>query len=85
VTSGQLSGPTQFTWTPGAGATAFRLLVGDDYHGSSDIYDSGQLPLSTTAETVTIPSNGVNLYVRIEYLVSGSWRLVDYNFTEAGP
>lgn len=81
---GPLSGSTQFTWNPGAGLTGFYLRVGITGPGSTDIYQSGTVPVTTTAETVNIPSNGANLFVRLGYQANGVWAFEDYNFSEGG-
>jgi hypothetical protein len=79
-----LSGATQFIWTPGAGSTGFWLKISIISAGSSDVYSSGQVATSVTSETVTIPSNGAKLFVRLYYMVNGLWKSVDYTFMEAG-
>ena len=51
--------------------------------GSQNLYDSG----ATTATTETVsglPTNGVTLYARLWWEVSGVWTSADYTYTEAG-
>jgi hypothetical protein len=78
-----LSGSTQFTWNPGVGAAKFQLRMGTVGPNAHDIYNSGALANTVTSETVSIPSNGVTLYVRLFYLMNGTWGYRDYTFTEA--
>ncbi|HEY2858562.1 MAG TPA: Ig-like domain repeat protein [Terracidiphilus sp.] len=82
--AGAISGSTAFTWDPGAGARYFHLRIGINQPGSADIYDSGNLPGTVNTETVTIPANGVNVFVRLSYFEDGVWKWVDYTFPEAG-
>jgi len=77
-----LSGSTQFSWTPGAGSSGFWLKISAVSAGSTDIYSSGKVATNVTSEMVNIPSNGAKLYVRLYYLVNGTWKWVDYTFTE---
>lgn len=81
---GKLSGPTTFTWDPGAGSTRFHLTVGSMGIGSYDIYNGPGVANTVTSATATIPSNGVTVFVRLAYLVNGAWSYIDYTFTEAG-
>jgi hypothetical protein len=83
-TATQLSGSTQFTWNPGVGAAKFQLRMGTVGPDAHDIYNSGVLADTVTSETVSIPSNGATLYVRLFYLMNGTWNYKDYTFTEAG-
>jgi hypothetical protein len=78
-----LSGSTLFQWTGGAGIQYYELYVGTVATGSKDVYFSGDLPGSITSQTVTIPSNGKTIYVRLRYEVNGVWHNLDSTFTEA--
>jgi hypothetical protein len=79
-----LSGSTvTFAWTPSAGVTAYQLWLGSTRVGAQNLYDSG----ATKATTVTVsglPTNGVTLYARLWWEVSGVWTSADYIYTEAG-
>jgi len=72
-----------FTWSAVSSATAYWVYVGTTGPKSANIYSSG----STTATSVTvtgIPTYGVNLYVTLFSLISGTWTPVEYTYTEAG-
>ena len=71
-----------FTWNPGAGPTAFQLKVGTTAVGSSNVYSGSAITSSTV--TVSVPANGVNLYVRLGYQVNSVWSWIDYLYKEAG-
>jgi hypothetical protein len=79
-----LSGSTvTFAWTPSAGVTDYQLWLGATGVGSQNLYNSG----ATKATTVTVsglPTNGVTLYARLWWEVSGVWTSADYTYTEAG-
>jgi uncharacterized protein YjiK len=79
-----LSGSTvAFAWTPSAGVTDYQLWLGSTRVGAQNLYDSG----ATKATTVTVsglPTNGVTLYARLWWEVSGVWTSADYTYTEAG-
>jgi sugar lactone lactonase YvrE len=79
-----LSGSSQaFTWSPGNIATHFELWVGTTGVGSSNVYNSGNVTVTT--ETVTgLPTNGEPLYVRLYSLINGSWSSADYTYTAYG-
>ena len=71
-----------FTWTGGVGVVDYVLLVGTTGVASSKIYDSGDV--NVTSETVTVPTQGATLYVRLRQLIGGAWRQTDYTYTEPG-
>jgi hypothetical protein len=79
-----LSGSTvTFAWTPSAGVTDYQLWLGSTGVGSQNLYDSG----ATKATTVTVSglaTNGVTMYARLWWEVSGVWTSADYIYTEAG-
>jgi len=68
-----LSGSTvAFAWTPSAGVTDYQLWLGSTRVGAQNLYDSG----ATKATTVTVsglPTNGVTVYARLWWEVSGVW------------
>jgi hypothetical protein len=73
-----------FTWTNGAGATAYNLWLGLSGPGSSSLYTSGWL--TTTSTTVTsLPAKGATVYARLYSMVSGKVEFNDYTYTEAAP
>jgi hypothetical protein len=72
-----------FTWTPGNTATHFELWLGTTGVGSSNLYNSGNVTVTT--ETVSgLPSNGQPVYARLYYLINGTWQPVDYTYTASG-
>jgi len=75
-----------FTWSNGAGPAEYQLVVGTVPAGTgySNVYNSGVLPSTTTSETVTIPNNGVDIYVTLKQLVNGAWQSTVYTFLEPG-
>jgi hypothetical protein len=81
-TSSPIGGPTMFTWNPGTGSSMFTLFVGTA-QGTNNIYTSGHVANTVTSETVTIPTNGATIYVRLWGEISGVWEYTDYTFTEA--
>jgi hypothetical protein len=82
--SSVLSGSSvNFQWNPGSGPTAYELWLSAVGVGLSEVYNSGQI--SGTSVTVnTVPTNGVNLYVRLYSKIDGAWQSNDYIYTEAG-
>jgi hypothetical protein len=83
-----IGGPTTFVWNSGIGWSAIQLRIGT-YPGWANIYDSGLLAYSPNlpdphARSATIPSDGVNFYVRLLYLMNGAWSYKDYTFKEKG-
>jgi len=81
---GTLSGSSAtFSWSAGAGNTSFRLAVGTQGVGSSDVYN-GASTTNTSVLLTTIPTNGVNLNVRLYYVQQGNTQSIDYLYTEAG-
>jgi Bacterial Ig-like domain (group 3)/Astacin (Peptidase family M12A) len=71
-----------FTWTPGAGATAYRLFLGTTGVGSLNLYNSGTL--GTTSTTVaSIPANGVTVYAQLLSKVGSTWVSENYTYKEA--
>jgi hypothetical protein len=47
--------------------------------GSDSIYYSGVT--TATSETVTVPTNGAKLYVRLYQMINGVWQSTDYTYT----
>lgn len=80
-----LPGPdVTFTWTSnGAPVTRWILDVGTS-PGSSNLYYSGTLLSDELSRTVTgLPTDGRTIYVRLRYLLSGSWQSTIYEVTAA--
>jgi hypothetical protein len=76
------SASTTFTWNAGpAGTTGYGLNVGTSL-GGANLVNIG--PLSGTSVTVTLPTNGAAIYVRLWTELSGNIYLYnDYTYTEA--
>jgi hypothetical protein len=71
---------TTFTWSAGSGATGYYLWVGTT-PGGTDLVNIG--PMSGTSTTVSLPTNGVTIYVRLWTVVKGTTYLYnDYTYTE---
>ena len=83
-TSTPVSGTSvAFAWTPGNNATHFELWVGSINPGSSNLYNSGSVTVTT--ETVSdLPNNGQGFYVRLYWLIDGSWKYADYTYVASG-
>ena len=81
---GTLAGSSAtFSWSAGAGNTAFRLAVGTQGVGASDVYN-GPSTTNTSVALTAIPTNGVKLYVRLYYVQQAVTQSIDYLYTEAG-
>lgn len=81
-----------FTWSAGSGSRYFELKVGS-YGGASDLYNGAAFAytgstycnVSTCSVTVNnLPTSGANLYIRLWYQQTGTWKYIDYTDTEAG-
>jgi hypothetical protein len=59
------------------------LYVGTTGVGSSDIYSGKAVWYTVTSATVSIPANGVLIYVRLNYQLNGVWHHIDYTYTES--
>jgi hypothetical protein len=82
-TGGSTLGTTnvKFTWTSGAGATAYELILGTTGFGSHDLYNSG-LITATTATISSLPANAVTVYARLCSKISGVLSCNNYTYTE---
>jgi hypothetical protein len=82
--SSVLSGSSvNFQWNPGSGPTAYELWLSAVGVGLSEVYNSGQIA-GTSVSVNNVPTNGVNLYVRLYSRINGAWQSNDYIYTEAG-
>jgi len=61
-----------FTWTAGAGASAYWVDIGT-VPGGSSIYSSGNLGNSLTTTAHSLPANDSTIYVTLYSLVGGEW------------
>jgi kumamolisin len=75
------SASTTFTWNAGpAGTTGYGLNVGTSL-GGANLVNIG--PLSGTSVTVSLPTNGATIYVRLWTILNGTTYLYnDYTYTE---
>lgn len=79
-----LTSSASFTWNPGTGgATKFVLNVGTTGRSSSNIY-RGAPTAANSAAVPILPGFGGTLYVRLNYLLGGTWSYVDYTYLESG-
>ncbi len=87
----QLTGPTanggsltgaaaQFTWNAGRGVSEYRLSVGSSVDGA-ELYDASEG--QTLARTVTLPTDGSEIYVTLSSMIDGAWQANRYVFTAA--
>jgi len=75
-----LSGSTvTFTWSAGAGASAYQLDVGTAL-GQGDIFGQN-VGLATSQGVGGIPTNGSTIYVRLGTQINGNWNYSDYTYT----
>jgi hypothetical protein len=79
-----LSGNTAtFTWSAGAGATAYWLDIGSTL-GGNDIYQSGNLGNVLTTTVYSLPADGSTIYVTLWTYVGGQWLNNQYTYV-SGP
>jgi hypothetical protein len=76
-----LSGSTvSFTWSAGAGASAYWLDVGGTT-GANNYYSSGNLGSALTTTVSGLPTDGSNVYATLYSLIGGQWYGNTYNYT----
>jgi Phosphoesterase family len=82
VSGSMLSGAsTTFQWTTGSNVTGYYLWIGTS-PGAHDLANLGEF--TTTSATVTLPTNGATIYVRLWSVVNGRASLYgDYAYAEA--
>jgi hypothetical protein len=71
-----------FTWTTGSDASLTALYVGTDGVGSYDLY-SGYHGSTPPAVVAGLPADGRTIYVRLWFLIEGSWKYNDYIYRAA--
>ena len=75
-----LGSSVTFTWTAAVGASQYSVWFGSTPGGN----DFGAAPLlAGTTYTATLPVQGAVVYVRLWYLVGGTWLYVDTTYTLA--
>lgn len=72
-----------FTWSAGAGPTAYWLYIGTTGPKSANVYNSGILT-GTSAAVSNLPAYGVTLYVTLFSEVGTAWQPVSYTYMESG-
>jgi hypothetical protein len=81
VPNSTLSGSSvTFSWTAGAGATAYWVDAGSAA-GGHQYYSSGNLGPALTTTVNGLPTNGSTVYVTLYSLVSGVWLSNAYTYT----
>ncbi len=79
-----LSGNTAtFTWSAGAGATAYWLDIGNVL-GGNQYYQSGNLGNMLTTTVYSLPADGSTIYVTLYSYVGGQWLNNQYTYV-SGP
>lgn len=68
-----------FTWTPGAGATAYWLDVGNVV-GGNNYYQSGNLGNVTTTTVNGLPTDGSEVFATLYSMVGSSWSANAYTY-----
>lgn len=72
-----------FTWSAGAGPSAYWLYLGNTGPNSANLYSSGSI--TGTSITVSgLPTTGVKLYATLFSKINSTWEPVNYIYTEAG-
>jgi NADH:ubiquinone oxidoreductase subunit len=69
-----------FTWTAGAGASAYWLDVGSTA-GGNQYYQSGNLGNVLTVTVNGLPTDGSTVYVTLYSLIGGQWFSNAYTYT----
>jgi hypothetical protein len=81
---GVLGSSATFTWSPGAGPTAYLLYLGTSA-GSTNIYSSPAATTATSATVSGIPTSGATVYATLYSKIDGVWQNVKYTYTETTP
>jgi hypothetical protein len=80
---GTLSGSSvTFSWTSGAGVSAYELWLGTSGLGSSSLYNSGGITANSVKVT-GLPTRGATIYATLYSDISGVWTPVYATYTEA--
>jgi len=70
-------GSTTFTWDSGVGVTQYALWVGST-PASYDLYAAVE---PAQSRTLSLPTDGRTLYVRLWSFIAGGWQFNDYVYT----
>jgi uncharacterized repeat protein (TIGR03803 family) len=71
-----------FAWSAGSGVTAYWLYVGDTGVGSSDLFNSNSITV-TSINVTGLPTIGATLNVRLWWAFGNAWQYADYTYIEA--
>ena len=71
-----------FKWAGSASPAEFVFRVGTAGQGSKDLYDSGGI--TTTSQTISVPANGITIYVQLWQMIDSTWQVSYYTYTESG-
>jgi hypothetical protein len=74
----------QFTYTNGGGPSSYSIWIGTTGIGSKNLYVSPATTSLSITANVTIPSQGITVYVRLYTLVAGVALYNDYTYLEPG-
>ena len=72
-----------FNWSAGTGVTQYWLTVSGTSLGGTDLYNQST-GTARSASVSGLPTDGRTIYVRLWYLVGGSWLYSDYLYTASG-
>jgi hypothetical protein len=73
----------KFTWSAGAGPSAYKLRLGSDGAGSSNLYSSSATTVTSIAVS-NLPQSSVTLYAQLSWLMDTTWHSADYQYRAAG-
>jgi hypothetical protein len=77
-----LTASQAFSWANGDAATEYMLYLGTTGVGSNNLYNSGQV--TVTSETVAVPMYGVKVFARLFQRINNVWQSADTTYTEGG-
>lgn len=73
----------KFTWTAGAGVTAYFLSIGTNGPTSANVWESGSIT-ATSATATGLPMTGGTVNATLFSMINGVWKSVGYTFIAAG-
>ena len=71
-----------FTWTPGAGASQYQLLLGSSA-GASNFYSGN--PTSAQSAIASLPAVGTTVVATLRSLIGGGWQPQSYTYQVVEP
>lgn len=69
-----------FTWEGSSDITSWWLYLGTNYVGGSNVLDTGNIGLTTSATMGAVPGGESLLYARMWYIAGGGWITKDYTY-----